>query len=141
MGLLTCKKCNAEKPATSEFFPPHKRTINGFDSWCRECRRSYRKLYRKPPDGIEKQEWKQYDDTIKSCLICGNDSVALVTDHCHTNKFVRGKLCSNCNLGLGHFKDDPELLEFARIYLLYHSQNSEENEEAKEYIKHGLQET
>lgn len=40
----------------------------------------------------------------------------------------------NCNIGLGKFKDDPELLEFARIYLL--ASNSES--EAEEYLNDNL---
>ena len=42
----------------------------------------------------------------------------LVVDHDHKTNKIRGMLCNRCNQGLGQFKDDPELLEYARIYLL-----------------------
>jgi len=38
-------------------------------------------------------------------------------DHDHTTDKVRGLLCHNCNLGLGHFKDDPECCKLAANYL------------------------
>ena len=38
----TCKKCNIEKPRTNEYFTAHKRTLDGFDSWCKTCRGNYR---------------------------------------------------------------------------------------------------
>jgi hypothetical protein len=50
------------------------------------------------------------------CVICG-DTGALVVDHDHKTGVVRGMLCNHCNRGLGHFRDDPELLEFAAQYL------------------------
>lgn len=39
-------------------------------------------------------------------------------DHCHTSGKVRGILCSACNLGLGHFKDNKTALRRAINYLI-----------------------
>lgn len=41
----------------------------------------------------------------------------LSIDHCHETGAFRGLLCSECNFGLGKFKDDPELLLAAVEYL------------------------
>ena len=32
-------------------------------------------------------------------------------------KYIRGLLCSNCNIALGNFQDDPALLKVAAEYL------------------------
>jgi hypothetical protein len=69
-------------------------------------------------------------ETTKECTICGSNS-DLVVDHDHKTNKIRGMLCNRCNQGLGQFKDDPMLLEMARIYLLA----SENDNEAEEYIK------
>ena len=110
-----CKKCKVEYLKTIEFFPPHKRTIDNLDSWCRSCRRKYRKIWRNPPDNANRDEWAKAQQ-LKECIICGATQ-KLVVDHNHSNGLVRGALCQNCNLGLGHFKDDPERLRLAALYI------------------------
>lgn len=47
------------------------------------------------------------------------------TDHCHKTGVVRGITCRTCNQGLGSFKDNPETLVRAAIYLLQQLQPTE----------------
>jgi hypothetical protein len=54
------------------------------------------------------------------CAICGNERSEkkdFHVDHCHSTGKIRGLLCSNCNTGLGQFKDNIELLNKAISYL------------------------
>lgn len=56
------------------------------------------------------------------CQICGGSGVkgrwsSLVVDHCHDSDVVRGIICSPCNVGIGMFQDNPELLTKAAAYL------------------------
>jgi hypothetical protein len=55
------------------------------------------------------------------CAICRTDTPGgrgrFHVDHCHATGRVRGLLCSDCNLGLGRFKDDTELLQTAADYI------------------------
>lgn len=59
------------------------------------------------------------------CAICGkgpggmsNTKKRLVVDHNHKTGKIRGLLCGSCNIGLGHFKDNVEILKSAIKYLL-----------------------
>jgi hypothetical protein len=51
------------------------------------------------------------------CLICLEKPRRLNVDHDHTTGKIRGMLCTTCNSGLGHFKDNPALLRLAIEYL------------------------
>jgi uncharacterized protein YbaR (Trm112 family) len=50
------------------------------------------------------------------CPICKRFQ-PLVVDHNHETGAVRGLLCRRCNTALGHFNDDPALLEKAAAYI------------------------
>jgi hypothetical protein len=118
MELLACTRCKAEKPGTAEFFPPHNKKRNGLDSWCRACRATYRSSISRGKfrSVISDEALKELKATTKECVICGTEET-LVVDHDHKTGQVRGMLCNHCNRGLGHFRDDPTLLEFAAQYL------------------------
>jgi hypothetical protein len=50
------------------------------------------------------------------CAVCGEER-QLCVDHDHRSGAVRALLCQKCNRGLGHFDDNPALLECAAAYL------------------------
>jgi hypothetical protein len=135
MELLTkiCTKCKVDKLLSAEYFPLHNKTKSGFDSWCKACRAMYRSETRRGTyrSMISDHELKNIVETITECIICGS-SEKLVVDHCHTTNQIRGMLCNHCNRGLGHFRDDSALLEFARIYLLSYNKDTSE---ADEYLE------
>lgn len=66
----------------------------------------------------------EYEALLESqqcrCAICRTDAPSRTwhVDHCHATGAVRGLLCPQCNVGLGHFKDSPELLSAAGAYLM-----------------------
>lgn len=60
------------------------------------------------------------------CAICGKPERLskgrnLCVDHCHKTGVIRGLLCDRCNVGIGAFGDDPELIlkaaQFIEAYL------------------------
>src|SRR5258707_5888802 len=62
-----------------------------------------------------------YDGQQGQCPVCKTElkyrAKATNIDHDHRTKRVRGILCTNCNNGLGRFKDDPIRLLAAIKYL------------------------
>jgi hypothetical protein len=73
--------------------------------------------------GITLEEYKSLISSQNStCAIClttepGGRHGTWYLDHDHQTKKVRGVLCHHCNVGLGHFKDNVEVLSKAIHYL------------------------
>jgi hypothetical protein len=124
--IKLCTRCKSEKPLDLEHFPPHNKTKSGFDSWCRECRNSYKRgtINKKYTKFICEDDLLKIKNEVNECVICGSEE-KLVIDHDHKTEKFRGMLCNHCNRGLGHFRDDPILLEFASQYLYASMDKSE----------------
>ncbi len=97
---------------------------------CRECQRARnrtpaaRKRQVLRQHGLTAAEWEaMYLAQSGLCASCGKPpppdarSRGLAVDHDHQTGRVRSLLCIPCNVGLGHFNDDPKLLRLAADYL------------------------
>lgn len=79
------------------------------------------KMFRKY--GITREEFDAMSKAQDNlCAICEQSpaetgKTRLSVDHCHKTQKVRGLLCDKCNIGLGMFRDNPELLARAIRYL------------------------
>ncbi|RRV29834.1 hypothetical protein EGJ23_01400 [Pseudomonas sp. o96-267] len=98
-------------------------------SWARQTPEKKRASRLKSEYRLEQDEYQaMLESQGGACAICGAQSTgvrekgkrerSLSVDHCHTTGKVRGLLCHNCNFGIGHFKDNPDLLRIAMAYLI-----------------------
>ncbi len=90
---------------------------------CRSCKTEQAKnTYNKRLYGIDNNQYRAMLLSQNGvCAICGMPPKAghrLVIDHCHSTSVVRGLLCGKCNIGLGHFGDDLDLLASATSYII-----------------------
>lgn len=64
---------------------------------------------------------ERYNEIMRAaegkCAICGRISDRLTLDHCHDSLHIRGALCTQCNTGLGMFRDNVAFLLSAVDYL------------------------
>jgi hypothetical protein len=104
-----CKLCNNKKQQYR-----HQNNVNGQqEKNNKRCRfNSYKRRYGLEDSLIN----KLLTDRSGECEICKN-TAELIVDHCHSSNNVRGLICSNCNLMLGHSKDSVDNLLAAIEYL------------------------
>lgn len=82
-----------------------------------ETRKRLRLRGHKNLDGSQFTAEQHEQMLLNCCEVCGsNDQICV--DHCHDTGYVRGTLCSRCNLALGCLKDNVgnivSLLEYLR---------------------------
>lgn len=114
-------EANLEKLRQRQTDPEFRaRARERYAKWRKENPRGHRKWALQYFYGITLEEW---DALVLSqegrCAIC-QQPAELTVDHCHTSGKVRELLCGLCNLGLGHFRDDPIRLRAAADYAERH---------------------
>ncbi len=118
-----CKSCT--KAQVKEYRRKNPDKIKALKEKYKETRKEIRKPserrnHLRMKYGITEKEYKEiYDKQKGSCILC-DKSVPyrkLHIDHCHNTGKIRGLLCHNCNLGLGLFKDNIDVLGKAIKYL------------------------
>ena len=134
-----CSKCKTLYPSSTDFFYKRRSSGDGLDSWCKNCKKNY-DYKRNEVIRLEKYHLtsKKYDRFIvkqnNKCAICGIDfwylskkKIDIVPntgkpriDHDHFTGKVRGLLCSDCNIVIGCFKDNPLIILRAIYYLRGH---------------------
>ena len=117
-----CKDCAkaAYRSRSKEYESRPERQANAY---ARNRRRQYAK-YGITPEGYN----AFFEQQSGRCAICGTDKPGgkgrkrnlFAVDHDHDTGKVRALLCSECNVGIGLFRDDPDLLLRAIGYLAKH---------------------
>jgi len=98
-----CKLCNKKYKAV------------GTQKWCKVCVPD--KIWRRRVQryNISKPDWNElFIKQGGKCALCKNEPT--VVDHCHTNGYVRGLLCSSCNFLIAAI-DKPSFMNKAIKYI------------------------
>ena len=127
--MKKCSTCGEQKPASE--FPPNRRKCRPcvaqyLSNWKQENPHKIREYNLLKDFGITHEEYiKMHEAQNGLCGICGEPEKAfmktktmfLAVDHDHETGEIRGLLCTNCNNGLGRFKDNIDLLKKAIQYI------------------------
>lgn len=130
-GLSYCPKCDETKSLSE--FTKDKHTAFGIAIYCKTCHRKkgknrYVTHKNEHKNNHLKSDYnitlEQYNEMLikqnNKCAICGNMNNInrlMCVDHNHLNGKIRGLLCNRCNMGIGSFIDDIDLLKKAIKYL------------------------
>lgn len=134
-GTRVCKVCNRRQPMERYHFAGN---VKYRRRTCKKCCEDRRQLWRQNhPDKASKRDRDRarklkygimpddFDllllDQEYRCKICDTRLAGGTThvDHDHKTGRIRGLLCFNCNVAIGHLRDDPSLLDRAAAYLRF----------------------
>lgn len=133
--IKRCSRCKEYKEFS--LFYKETRAKDSHRAECKDCSKKLKEKYLKSKEykesryfynlerkyNVNKQQYLQLlKDQNHKCKVCGIEEVdvkgsKLFVDHCHNSGKVRGLLCFNCNLALGHVFDSVEVLENMIKYL------------------------
>ena len=120
-----CTQCLKSKPLEDFYKSQLKNELTALV--CKKCNTSNsRKSQLKSKYGITDEDYLcMFLQQECKCAICGNvqKTRKLAVDHDHKTGKVRALLCHNCNVLLGHAKDDIEILKKAISYLKEHNEH------------------
>jgi hypothetical protein len=89
--------------------------------WCEENKEYANASRRQRLYGLTADQYQSlvtaHDNQCAICSAAAPESKSLDIDHNHQTSKVRGLLCRRCNVGIGIFEDNPELLKQAIQYL------------------------
>lgn len=136
--MKKCGRCKVYKEIKE--FSKHKGYKDGLQNACKKCKSkeskkyyntdtgSYKRLNRlyKHKYGITLVDYNiMFNNQEGKCDICNIHQeklqIKLAVDHCHKTGEIRSLLCSKCNIGLGFFNDNLELMELAATYIRKHT--------------------
>jgi hypothetical protein len=136
-GKRICWKCDEEKSVDDFHKAPG--NIGGITGKCKECLNSEQLLRHKAnPEynqnaslkklyGITLDERNAMIEAQENCCALCNTTLKggrdIHVDHDHETGEVRSILCHLCNVGLGAFRDDPNILIRALSYLTTHGKS------------------
>lgn len=104
----TCKQCGVSIPWTGTL---------GTKSYCGDCVWDDSDLYRIRHYGLDRFQFNaMYFEQDGICAICLEEEATDV-DHNHTTGEVRALLCHNCNVAIGHLKEDTLRMARAIVYI------------------------
>lgn len=114
--MRRCPRCGRILP--DSMFAPRTRH-------CKICRRDYDWQYKY---GLSpEQYYEMWEQQKGRCKICGKElpeGQYLCVDHNAETGEIRGLLCNQCNMGLGCFHDNTNVMENAIKYLKENDENS-----------------
>jgi hypothetical protein len=130
-----CRRCKDVKPRTD--FTSSTVNRDGLYSYCHPCVNATNKerIRRDPARhrarilasklrrkyGLTREQFAEMQVRQgHTCAICAEPTEDFHIDHDHQTRRVRALLCHKCNVGLGHYNDNADLLRRAADYLDHH---------------------
>lgn len=131
--LRECRHCGVQKVLEAFAVVNRSNLKMGRETICYDCSRAANRekdRVNMRSSGRSLVSKEDFEDMLSAqenlCAVCGGERFKVTerdlhVDHDHETGMVRGLLCSNCNIGLGHFQDSPDILLSAATYLIQHS--------------------